>query len=224
MPATQCIGNSRETPTARRCCSCTAAPAPAPPRFTAGFSIPTIGGSSSSISAAPADRRRSARSRTIRPNISSPTSSACASCSASRDGSSLAAPGARHWRSIMPQTHPAAAPGSSCAGFFSCRAEEIDWFLYGVRRVFPEAWRAFSGFLPEAERGDLLAAYHRRLLDPDPRIHMPAARAWSVYEGACSTLLPNPGNRGRLWRGPARLGSGADRSPLLQPPPIRRRA
>src|SRR5437868_1328858 len=38
----------------------------------------------------------------------------------------------------------------------------------------------------------LLAAYYRRLTDPDPRIHMPAARAWSVYEGACSTLLPNP--------------------------------
>jgi len=66
------------------------------------------------------------------------------------------------------------------------------WFLYGVRRVFPEAWRAFSEFLPEPERGDILAAYSRRLLDPDPRIHMPAARAWSVYEGACSTLLPNP--------------------------------
>src|SRR5207244_9792214 len=52
--------------------------------------------------------------------------------------------------------------------------------------------RAFSGFLPEWERGDVLAAYHRRLVDPDPRIHMPAARAWSIYEGACSTLLPNP--------------------------------
>ncbi len=64
----------------------------------------------------------------------------------------------------------------------------------------PEVWReksgaprtAFAGFLPEAERGDLLAGYYRRLIDPDPRIHMPAARAWSVYEGACSTLLPNP--------------------------------
>ena len=59
-------------------------------------------------------------------------------------------------------------------------------------RVFPEAWRAFSEFLPEPERDDILACYYRRLLDPDPRIHMPAARAWSIYEGACSTLLPNP--------------------------------
>jgi proline iminopeptidase len=77
-------------------------------------------------------------------------------------------------------------------GIFLCRKVEIDWFLYGLRHVFPEAWRAFAGFLPEDERRDLLAAYYRRLIDPDPRIHMPAARAWSVYEGACSTLLPNP--------------------------------
>jgi proline iminopeptidase len=57
--------------------------------------------------------------------------------------------------------------------------------------IFPEAWRRFSGHLPEAERGDLLANYYRRLTDPDPQIHMPAARAWSSYEGSCSTLLPN---------------------------------
>ena len=57
---------------------------------------------------------------------------------------------------------------------------------------FPEHWRSFAEFLPEAERGDLLAAYHRRLMDPDPEVHLPAARAWSIYEGACSTLLPSP--------------------------------
>ena len=31
-----------------------------------------------------------------------------------------------------------------------------------------------------------------RLTDPDPSVHLPAARAWSVYEGSCSTLLPSP--------------------------------
>ncbi len=90
------------------------------------------------------------------------------------------------------ETHPLSCIGLILRGIFLCRAEEIEWFLYGVRRVFPEAWRAFSGFLPEPERGDILGAYYRRLVDPDPRIHMPAARAWSIYEGACSTLLPNP--------------------------------
>jgi proline iminopeptidase len=37
----------------------------------------------------------------------------------------------------------------------------------------------------------LLSAYYQRLTNPDPSIHMPAARAWGAYEGACSTLLPN---------------------------------
>jgi len=89
-------------------------------------------------------------------------------------------------------TYPAHCAGLVLRGIFLCRSEEIEWFLYGVRRVFPEPWRTFSEFLPEAERSDILAAYYRRLLDPDPNVHMPAARAWSVYEGACSTLLPNP--------------------------------
>lgn len=90
------------------------------------------------------------------------------------------------------ETYPNHVRGLILRGIFLCRGGEIDWFLYGMRRIFPEAWRAFAGFLPEAERGDLLTGYYRRLIDPDPRVHMPAARAWSVYEGACSTLLPNP--------------------------------
>ncbi len=90
------------------------------------------------------------------------------------------------------ETHPERVAGLILRGIFLCRTAEIEWFLYGMRRVYPEAWREFAGFIPEPERGDLLAAYHRRLVAPDPGVHMPAARAWSVYEGACSTLLPNP--------------------------------
>lgn len=90
------------------------------------------------------------------------------------------------------ETHPDRCAGLVLRGIFLARHSEIDWFLYGIRGIFPEAWRTFAGFIPEVERGDLLAAYYRRLVDPDPRAHMPAARAWSLYEGACSTLLPNP--------------------------------
>jgi len=90
------------------------------------------------------------------------------------------------------ETYPERCAGLVLRGIFLCRQSEIDWFLYGMQAVFPEAWRSLSGFLPESERGDILGAYHRRLIDPDPRVHMPAARAWSLYEGGCSTLLPNP--------------------------------
>lgn len=90
------------------------------------------------------------------------------------------------------ESHPERVIGLILRGIFLCRPSEIQWFLYGMREVFPENWRAFAGFLPEAERGDLLNNYHRRLIDPDPAIHMPAARSWSTYEGSCSTLLPSP--------------------------------
>jgi proline iminopeptidase len=93
---------------------------------------------------------------------------------------------------LYAETHPERCLGLILRGIFLARPGEIDWFLYGLSAIFPEAWRAFAGFIPEAERRDLLAAYYRRLTDTNPRIHMPAARAWSLYEGACSTLLPNP--------------------------------
>ncbi len=99
-------------------------------------------------------------------------------------GSTLAIAYAEH--------HPERCRALVLRGIFLCRRSEIDWFLYGLRAIFPEPWRTFSGYIPEAERGDLLTAYHKRLVDPDPAVHMPAARCWSVYEGSCSTLLPNP--------------------------------
>lgn len=99
-------------------------------------------------------------------------------------GSTLALAYAEH--------HPERVRGLALRGIFLCRRSEIQWFLYGLREFAPEAWRAFAGHIPEAERGDLLEAYWKRLMDPNPSVHLQAARAWSIYEGSCSTLLPSP--------------------------------
>ena len=90
------------------------------------------------------------------------------------------------------QAHPERVSALILRGIFLGSAAEVDWFLYGMSKVFPENWRTFAGAVPEAERGDLMAAFSRRLNDPDPKVHLPAARAWSMYEGSCSTLLPSP--------------------------------
>ena len=90
------------------------------------------------------------------------------------------------------QQHPDRCLGMVIRGIFLGRPDEIDWFLNGLKRVFPEAWRNLVEILDEAEREDILGAFHRRLLDPDPAVYLPAARAWSRYEGACSTLHPSP--------------------------------
>jgi len=89
------------------------------------------------------------------------------------------------------EAHPGRCLGFVLRGIFLCRRSEIDWFLYGLRNFFPEAWDDFVAPLAVDERKDILEAYFRRLSDPDPAIHMPAARAWSTYEGRCSTLLPS---------------------------------
>lgn len=77
-------------------------------------------------------------------------------------------------------------------GIFLCEQDEIDWFLYGMNTIFPEAWEQFANFIPEKEQGDLLNAYYKRLTnDDDPKNQITAAVHWSLYEGACSSLMPN---------------------------------
>jgi proline iminopeptidase len=87
------------------------------------------------------------------------------------------------------QAYPQRCSALVLRGIFLARPSEIDWFLYGMRSFFPEAWRTFASFIPEQEQNDLLAAYARRLNDPDPQVRTVAARYWSTYEGSCSTLL-----------------------------------
>jgi proline iminopeptidase len=90
------------------------------------------------------------------------------------------------------ETHPEAVSALVLRGIFLARPAEIDWFLFGMGQFFPEEHDRFLAALTETERDDPLANYYRRLTDPDPEVHLPAARAWSRYEGACSTLLPSP--------------------------------
>ena len=43
----------------------------------------------------------------------------------------------------------------------------------------------------EAERGDMIRAYYRRLTSDDEAVRLEAARAWSVWEASALRLLPD---------------------------------
>ncbi|MBT4739885.1 MAG: prolyl aminopeptidase [Rhodospirillaceae bacterium] len=88
------------------------------------------------------------------------------------------------------QAHSDRCIGFILRGVFLFSSEEINWFLSGMGRFFPEAWRAFANHIPVNERHDLLTAYTARLMDPSPEIHRPAAAAWCAYENSCSRLMP----------------------------------
>jgi proline iminopeptidase len=90
------------------------------------------------------------------------------------------------------ETHPERVAALVLRGIFLCRAEEIAWFYQqGASWVFPDHWQAFLDPIPEPEREDLVRAYHRRLTAADPAIRLAAAKAWSLWEGRCATLLPD---------------------------------
>ena len=91
------------------------------------------------------------------------------------------------------QTHPDRVTELVLRGIFLLRKQEIDWFYQrGTSALFPDAWESYLAPIPEAERDDLLHAYHRRLTGEDPAVRQACAKAWSVWEGRSSTLLPNP--------------------------------
>lgn len=92
------------------------------------------------------------------------------------------------------QCHPERVAALVLRGVFLCRPQDLDW-LYGggAGRLQPEAWQAFNGPIPPAQRDDLVAAYLQRLTDPEvPETEqLLLAQAWAAWEATCATLLPS---------------------------------
>ena len=91
------------------------------------------------------------------------------------------------------QTHPARVSELVLRGIFLLRRAEIEWFYQeGCSWLFPEAFEEFAKIIPLEERGDMIAAYYRRLTHPDRDVQIRAARAWSVWEGSTLSLHQDP--------------------------------
>jgi proline iminopeptidase len=90
------------------------------------------------------------------------------------------------------QTHPERVSALIVRGVFTVRREELLWYYQeGASWIFPDEWERFVAVIPPEERGDLMAAYHRRLTGADERMQTEAAVAWSRWEGRTITLLPD---------------------------------
>jgi len=97
------------------------------------------------------------------------------------------------------QRHPDRVTDLVLRGIFTVRREEIAWYYQeGASWLYPDLWEGFLAPIPTAERGDVVAAYRRRLTADDPLVRLEAARAWSLWEGQTITLLPSPALRERF--------------------------
>jgi proline iminopeptidase len=89
------------------------------------------------------------------------------------------------------QTHPERVTGLVLRAVFLGTRAELDWaFGMGLQRFYPALWEDFLAALPPEERGNPLPQYYRRILHPDPAIHLPAAFAWHDTERALSEVAP----------------------------------
>jgi proline iminopeptidase len=89
------------------------------------------------------------------------------------------------------QAHPERCSGFVLRGIFLCTPAEIDWFLNGIKWMFPDAHARFVEPIPEEDRGDLLKGYCKQLFGEDVAAGVAAACAWGRYEGSIINLLPN---------------------------------
>jgi len=97
------------------------------------------------------------------------------------------------------EAHPARVTELVLRGIFLLRETELDWFYQqGASALYPDRWEDYIAPIPEAERGDLMRAFHRRLTGTDRAAAIAAARAWAVWEGSTSFLLTDDDNV-RKW-------------------------
>ncbi|MFZ0872918.1 MAG: prolyl aminopeptidase [Rhodanobacter sp.] len=99
------------------------------------------------------------------------------------------------------QTHPDKVTELVLRGIFMLRRWELEWFYQkGCDALYPDAWETYLNAIPEAEHGDLMSAYYRRLTGENAQARSEAARAWSVWEGATSFL----------WQDTSHIASSAE--------------
>ena len=90
---------------------------------------------------------------------------------------------------LYAQTYPDRVEALVLRGVFLALKSELDWFYGGgAGQFFPDLWTQFIAPIPEGERDDLIAAYHKRLFSGDYLQEARFARHWAMWENALASV------------------------------------
>ena len=90
---------------------------------------------------------------------------------------------------LYAEQHPKRVEALILRGVFLMMERELQWFYGGgAAQFFPDLWDEFVAPIPEDERGDLIGAYHKRLMSGDLARQTEHARIWARWEGSTATL------------------------------------
>ncbi|RPJ78557.1 MAG: prolyl aminopeptidase [Alphaproteobacteria bacterium] len=88
--------------------------------------------------------------------------------------------------------HPNVCTELFLRGIFLLRQKEINWFYQeGCSKIFPDAWEEYVKPIPQEERHDFVGAFYKRLTSENANTRKTAAKAWSIWEGSTSKLIPD---------------------------------
>ena len=98
---------------------------------------------------------------------------------------------------LYAEAHPERVAHLVLRGVFLMTAAELDWFYGGgAARFWPERWAEFLAPIPEGERADLVAAYHKRLFCGDPGKELRFAKSWFDWENGISSMAEKSARTG----------------------------
>jgi len=96
---------------------------------------------------------------------------------------------------VYAETHPERVTEIVLTSVTTGRHEEFDWlFRGGLARFFPEQWARLRAVVPEATTdADVVDAYSRLFVDPDPKVRADAVFEWCMWESATPNWPPTTG-------------------------------
>lgn len=100
------------------------------------------------------------------------------------------------------EAHPERVTGLRIHGIFLGGRNDVDWWFQGVRSVFPDHWEVFAGHVTPEERGDLVHAYHRRLISEEPGLAEAAAWHLRNFSARTQTFEPDDAHIANLLSSP----------------------
>jgi proline iminopeptidase len=92
---------------------------------------------------------------------------------------------------LYSEAHPERVTAMVLRGVFLGREQDYMHLFYGMRNTYPEAWDVMVQELGEDENCDLVRSLHDKIMNPNPVVHMAAARAFMKFDTICAYLLPN---------------------------------
>jgi len=94
---------------------------------------------------------------------------------------------------VYAQTHPNKVKSMVLRGIFLARQKDIDWPFNGggATQIYPDHWDEYLKALPVGITESTVKIAYDILTGEDKDAAMKLAKAWSIWEIKCCTLLPN---------------------------------